>query len=775
VAPETVLRLVTVSLMSIVYVAAEVVSHPQGLTTYFGTVLGFTLIATAIVVAWRVREPYTTSQRIPIWMAFVFVACAIAPMALEPLKRQFIREGLPLELQFVNGLRNLGLALAAFSAWPLCRRLAGIAALFLTLFVSAMGDQPQIPYFMFAMTMVGGLWLVLQQQVRSPQSVSATATISHHARLPFRVPVKEGFIFGALFLLALGVAVSGPKRVRLNLGELLPTSGGTGETDPFARYGIGDGPEEVAGDDAQSAGMVESNKMIEDTQDTLIDVVSDMFGDAKKKKDKDKEQERTVAGGLTQVIQNHGKLAMNKKPNREFDTARKSPNANGRKPTTSREARGVFEVEGRTPLHIRAVVYGPYDIENHRWLPSDKPGPQMLEAHEDGNDWMQRRTFVKFSEWYTEEEGHKFKVAALKDNLVPTPTLMTRFRIQRVDKPDYYEWDYDGVLALNGRKTTPAGVVVQTKSRTVDRTGLPESAFAELRSNSNSLYTAVPESLMPTLSKLARDWTAGQPRGWPQIQAICQHLRDGYTVDRNAVAPDDVVPVVGFLTESKCGPDYLFATAATLMLRSLGYPTRFCLGYYASPMAYDEETDHTPVKATDLHFWPEVMLSDGQWLVIEPTPGYEVLSAKLSWTERAEVWCRNALNWIRNNSLLLAASAVAFVIVVARRRNLLATRAYLYWRFASARHPQRRIIATWRLLECRACLAKSARPPTVTLQAWVQSLPPSPEMADLLELGEWAAYGSPCESPSIDVSAACDAAIQMWPWQRFQSLRVSPA
>ena len=44
----------------------------------------------------------------------------------------------------------------------------------------------------------------------------------------------------------------------------MPTSGGTGDYDPFARYGVGDGPEETAGDNAQAAGMVETDKMIED-------------------------------------------------------------------------------------------------------------------------------------------------------------------------------------------------------------------------------------------------------------------------------------------------------------------------------------------------------------------------------------------------------------------------------------------------------------------------------------------------------------------------------
>ena len=42
----------------------------------------------------------------------------------------------------------------------------------------------------------------------------------------------------------------------------------------------------------------------------------------------------------------------------------------------------------------------------------------------------------------------------------------------------------------------------------------------------------------------------------------------------------------------------------------------------------------TPVVQEDLHFWAEVMLPWGEWLVIVPTPGYEVLGPRLPWSER---------------------------------------------------------------------------------------------------------------------------------------------
>ena len=51
---------------------------------------------------------------------------------------------LPLELQMVFALRNLGLGFAACASWLLCLRLACIVSLFLLLFAITMTDHPAV-------------------------------------------------------------------------------------------------------------------------------------------------------------------------------------------------------------------------------------------------------------------------------------------------------------------------------------------------------------------------------------------------------------------------------------------------------------------------------------------------------------------------------------------------------------------------------------------------------------------------------------------------------
>ena len=41
----------------------------------------------------------------------------------------------------------------------------------------------------------------------------------------------------------------------------------------------------------------------------------------------------------------------------------------------------------------------------------------------------------------------------------------------------------------------------------------------------------------------------------------------------------------------------------------------------------------------DVHFWAEVRLSNGTWVAIEPTPGYELLPPVRPWSERIARAC----------------------------------------------------------------------------------------------------------------------------------------
>lgn len=761
--PDRAVRVATLVLMAVAYATCEVAAYPDGRPRPSGVGVGVVAFAFAVLASATLR-PASADARPSRRLSLALGLVLVLPMTVEPLVRSLVGEGLPLEMQLVNGLRVLGLSLAGLAAWPKLRRLAGVVALFLALFASAMGDQPAIPYLLAAFALAGGLWLVLEHQ-SSGHTDTAVAAGELRERVPLRLPYREAVVFGVLAVVSAGVAVAGPKRVMLSLGELVPTSGGTGDTDPFARYGVGDGPEEVAGDNAKAAGMVETDVMIEDNRNALVDMVNDMYGPPHKPR---KDQERMVAGGLAKVIENHGKLPDNRRPSRDFDTGRKGPKAD--KKPDSQAARGVFEVEGRTPLHVRLVAYETYDPAEGRWREGRKPGNKLFEA--EGGDWMVIGN-LRAADWYAEDDRHRLKVADLKDNLVPTPSHLTRFRIHKVDRPDYYEWAYEGVLTLAGRKRTPPGVVVTTDRRTLDPRRLGESAFPAAGGGAAPVLGAVPADYQAELGRIATAWVGGLPRGWPQIDAVLGRLRADYTLDRSASTPaDHPAPVLWFLTESRRGPDYQFATAAVLLLRSLGYPARVCLGYYANPESYDHGTGHTPVKATDLHLWPEVLLKDGHWLVVEPTPGYEVLPPLQSWGEWAADRLAAVIAFATRNAVPLSVLTVLLVVLAWRWRRVWDAVVTLRWAAFPGRTWRQAALRAAAVLDRRGALAGRSRRPSQSLSDWAGGFSPADALGRLVGLAEQAAYAPtlPPPLPEAEVILLCRRAVREWSFRKFVSV-----
>ena len=768
-------RILTFLLMALAYVACEVAADRDGHLHFFGMAFGSALFILAIIASYRVPVPHRRDQPLPRSLLGIAVVMLLIPLLMEPLLRVLTRNGLPLELQLVNGLRNLGLALTALAAWPHARRLVGVIALFLILFVSAMGDQAPIPYLMAALAVIGGLWLVADYRASLSELAGAERTVGLTLQqVPLRIPWAEIAAVLLLIAVVVGLTAAGPKRVVATLGEWLPTSGGTGKYDPFSRGGINDGPEETAGSNPNTAGMVDSDQMIESQQDSLIDVVSDMFGPPHKPR---KNQQRMVAGGWANVKQSH-RTQENKRPNRDFDTARQAPQQS--RTTPGQTARALFEVEGRTPLHIRLVVYDRYDAEYATWEEARQPGGLFIEdMPEEGEEWFRPLLRRASASWYAARDSHRMKIADLKENLLPTPSLLAAFRIRRVTRADYYQWQYEGVLGMQGRSRMPSGVVIHTQCETVATSRLPADAFSSGLQNAQELE--LPEGYRDRLLPIAHRWTSERERGWPQIAAVVQRLREHFANDRQAVAPaDHPDPTLWFLEESHRGPDYLFASATVMLLRCLGYPARLCLGFYADPQQYDADSDHTPVRATDLHFWPEVHLSDGQWLPLEPTPGYTTLPPLQPWDEWFWEQYQLGIESLRSQAIPLTILCVLFALAYWQRVRLCDSWLTFWWRCCHRSDWRGSILDTYRLLEHRARLTGQGRLPHQSPRTWLLQLADSTNDESLRDFNrylEWAAYGPADGATQTDNSPVQSLLYQIvseWRTPRFFMLsRVS--
>ena len=126
--------------------------------------------------------------------------------------------------------------------------------------------------------------------------------------------------------------------------------------------------------------------------------------------------------------------------------------------------------------------------------------------------------------------------------------------------------------------------------------------------------------------QLAAQVAAGTTNEYDRVMAVTTYLQRTYryTLQLPPV-PAGRDPVDWFLFDVKTGYCEQFATAATLMLRSLGVPARLATGY--APGEYDSVLDQSVVRERDAHAWVEVLFPSHGWVPVDPTPGVNPLAA----------------------------------------------------------------------------------------------------------------------------------------------------
>jgi transglutaminase-like putative cysteine protease len=138
-------------------------------------------------------------------------------------------------------------------------------------------------------------------------------------------------------------------------------------------------------------------------------------------------------------------------------------------------------------------------------------------------------------------------------------------------------------------------------------------------------------------------------------------------------------PVAEFLFEKKRGYCEYFASAAAVLLRLQGVPTRYVTGFNVTESS--RRAGHYLVREADAHAWIEALLPGRGWVEVDPTPAseYEALHAGLGGGLIAEAW-ENLAAWLAEAPARaladlalrpesLAALAAIGAVVVARRRR----------------------------------------------------------------------------------------------------------
>jgi len=164
-----------------------------------------------------------------------------------------------------------------------------------------------------------------------------------------------------------------------------------------------------------------------------------------------------------------------------------------------------------------------------------------------------------------------------------------------------------------------------------EASSMPPTATAdELRAAGNNYpaeirrrYLQMPE-LDSRVPELARQATSAAANPYDKAVALQSYLqtRYQYTLDQGSISAKD--PLANFLFVRKAGHCEYFATAMTMMLRTLGIPARYINGFQTGE--YNDVGGDFIVRASDAHSWVEAYFPGRGWITFDPTPAGEAAS-----------------------------------------------------------------------------------------------------------------------------------------------------
>lgn len=691
----------------------------------------------------------------------IWILClATVPFIVEILVRGAMNTMLPLELLLLAYFRNGVLALAVFSHRSDCQRMCCSLSTFLTIFASALSTQLWLHGLVVVFAMVGIWWLMGTYWESLRGRLAATSEQELSRRWLIALP-----LIVLLMLAGLPVAATQTHALR----GFMPSSGGTDWYSEAARSGVGDGENLVAGtENIQSFAPIEDAPFLSSHEPSLYDLFDDTYNEPVKIQ----KQDRAIALSREFAAkQKDHHLAESKQAGKQFSTLRKLGEPKRGK-VGNRDSNALFYVKGRVPLHMKLEAFDQYDGID--WFPEPlaETNPKLTMETLNSRPWL-RLPGSRALDVYAAPETHALKIIRLDTNRIPSPTKLLRIHIDKLDREDFYTWAQPGIVRMD-RDKLPSLTVMHIQSHIVDERLISKS-FAHLSGGPATYRQFGNDERLERVRQLAREWTKDVAHGWPQVKAIVERLRRDYVHDRDVKPPTDCDhTVANFLFESRRGPDYQFASAAVLLLRSLGYSARLVSGFYAEPSRYEVRARHTPVLQEDVHFWAEVYAGSDDWLPIEPTPGYELLQPPPTLAEQVQAVALATLSFVMANVVSLALSLAVVVWLFVQRRFVADRVATAMWRWLPARDERAFVRQTLHLLDRRCERTGHARPRGTTASRWLERLAPrgsDSERQTLVEfarLAEWASYAPPeTSSPGSHPREVCRQAVQAWSWKRI--------
>lgn len=711
-ANQRVSTLLTYTLAVLSSMTFEVVLGEPERAIWLSCVIGISKVVLALLAGWLLKFSLSTcfsrsegqDHSLPIISGLV-----VAILSIELITRAQLGLWLPLELLLLLALQAVMMALVIISGSGNYHGMVAVMSTFLILFSAALGKPWWLQILVLGYLAAGIWWLMGKHW----ESLHSHLISSSSRKFPRSWLLIVPLLLG-LTILAIPLGYAG---VTGSLSGFMPSSGGNGDSSPWARGGVNDGDTVIAGtENVKSFAPIDDAPFMTSHDPSLYDLFDDSYNEPVIPKN----QDRAIALPRQFRSTAEQKMAKAQTGGRPFSMLRKSETENKTLPTNISTDAVAFLV-GRVPLHLSLQTFAVFD--GVVWQAEAEPSIASMQGTIqtiEGKPWFVLPVETR-PMGFDQSELHAIKLVQLDTNAIPSPPGLEAVMIDQLTDATFYRWASPGRLRLD-RERLPDLTVIHLQSAPV-----AEKSLRSSRANfpvGAMQYLGMPDDdHLLRLEELAEQITKPYPRGWSQIAAIRDYVRSHYQLDREIRPPVDCENVPAwFLFDSKRGSDYHFAAATAMLLRAAGYPSRLVTGLYARDDRYDYRLRHTAILQEDVHTWVEIHAGLNWWVTVEPTPGYKVLQPvpTISESIMLAIWWSLQIVW-QNFFVLLASFAMASVAFWQRHHLLAEWKAYR-WRKSCLQLNREALLEAGKILSLRFKAASWDKPDSCTLGRWLQQI-----------------------------------------------------
>lgn len=250
-------------------------------------------------------------------------------------------------------------------------------------------------------------------------------------------------------------------------------------------------------------------------------------------------------------------------------------------------------------LYLRGCAYDVYDGMN--WHASEGEWELDGDYQVTGKAWKVTVSTMKPHDVIYMPYVNASKLKQFQSGRIPNTEERTRFEYYCTAMPEFRQYFFG---ALSSSIYHPS--IYYGAAQMQQYLQLPEQTAQQARQWLEENVDDIPDA--------TTGWTA-----WLYVEKVMDAVRRSAMYDLGTgKMPEDAEDfALWFLEESDTGYCVHFATAATVLLRSMGIPARYVTGYLVQPKANNADT---MVRLRDAHAWVEVHMPNCGWITLDPTP-----------------------------------------------------------------------------------------------------------------------------------------------------------